>query len=113
MKAYDWRFCNLDLAHDRVSEVVKLYVDPVYRRSGVASCLFDRLKQSAETKGIGSLYLHTHPFLTGARDFWEKQGFVLLKEDRDSPFQTIHMESAGKARIIEQSENEIEKHRYP
>lgn len=94
MKAYDRRFVNLALAHEKVSEVVKLYVDADYRCMGVGSRLFDKLKESASTEGIGSLYLHTHPFLAGAKAFWEKQGFAVLREDKNSPFQTIHMELA-------------------
>ncbi|CAI6100840.1 unnamed protein product [Clonostachys chloroleuca] len=76
--AYDPRFTQLDLGHERVVEVVRLYVDPSRRRDGLASRLFAELMRHAHEAGIGRLYLHTHPHLPGAIRFWERQGFAIL-----------------------------------
>ncbi|WQF80679.1 Putative GNAT domain, acyl-CoA N-acyltransferase [Colletotrichum destructivum] len=90
---YDHRFLGLDLrAGDDVVEVVRLYVDPDWRRGGLASKLVAALVHSAREAGMKQLYLHTHPFLPGAIKFWERQGFTLLRVDVDDPvWQTTHM----------------------
>lgn len=88
---YDGRFPQLKFSHERVVEVVRLYVDPAWRRAGLASKLFTALEQTARQAGIKQLYLHTHPFLTGARSFWERQGFSVLCVDEDPVWQTTHM----------------------
>lgn len=73
--AYDYRFPQLSLGHERVVEVVRLYVEPSWRRAGMASRLFGAVANKARQVGIEMLYLHTHPFLPGAIGFWERQGF--------------------------------------
>ncbi|MDR2269442.1 MAG: GNAT family N-acetyltransferase [Sphingobacterium sp.] len=92
MLAYDYRFPHLDLDARRTVEVARLFVDPNYRRSGLGTALFSRLIAVAEKKGIERLYLHTHPFLEGAHEFWLKQGFQLSKFCDESGFPTIHMD---------------------
>ncbi|KAH7126240.1 acyl-CoA N-acyltransferase [Dactylonectria estremocensis] len=89
--AYDGRFPHLDIGVDRVAEVVRLFVDPAYRRDGLASKLVATLEQKARQAGIAKLYLHTHPFLPGAVRFWERQGFVLLGVDEDPVWNTTHL----------------------
>ncbi|KAM5349758.1 hypothetical protein ACJ41O_006263 [Fusarium nematophilum] len=91
---YDGRFPELKLGHDRVVEVVKLYVDPAWRRAGLASKLVAALEQTARHAGIETLYLHTHPFLPGAITFWERQGFSLISIDDDPVWRTTHMSRA-------------------
>jgi GNAT superfamily N-acetyltransferase len=89
--AYDQRFPFLDIGSGPTVEVVRLYVHPSYRRSGIASLLFKALKQHASQAGIQTLYLHTHPFLLGAIEFWQRHGFrIILKED-DPVWYTTHM----------------------
>lgn len=88
---YNGRFPQLKFSHERVAEVVRLYVHPAWRRAGLASNLFDALEQTARQAGIKQLYLHTHPFLAGARDFWERQGFSVICVDEDPIWQTTHM----------------------
>ncbi|RSM08906.1 hypothetical protein CEP52_004335 [Fusarium oligoseptatum] len=88
---YDGRFPQLKFNHEQVVEVVRLYVDPALRRAGLASKLFAALEQTARQAGIKQLYLHTHPFLTGARNFWERQGFSVVCVDEDPVWQTTHM----------------------
>ncbi|MGK9127464.1 GNAT family N-acetyltransferase [Olivibacter sp. SA151] len=92
MKAYDHRFQRLNYQDVITSEVVKLFVDPAYRRNGLATELLAKLKSIAFARGIGRLYLHTHPFLTGAYEFWLHCGFQFTYQEVDPIFQTIHME---------------------
>ncbi|WP_313262652.1 GNAT family N-acetyltransferase, partial [Sphingobacterium multivorum] len=77
MSAYDYRFPHLDIDRRKTVEVARLFVDPSYRRSGLGTALFKSLVAVAKEKSIERLYLHTHPFLTGAYEFWGKQGFQL------------------------------------
>ncbi|KAG9254784.1 putative GNAT family acetyltransferase [Emericellopsis atlantica] len=89
--AYDNRFPQLDFGSERVVEVVKLYVDPKWRRAGLATKIFAALQREARQAGIRRLYLHTHPFLPGSVRFWERQGFQLECVDKDPIWQTTHM----------------------
>lgn len=88
---YDYRFPQLHLGKERVVEVVRLYVDPAFRRTGLASRLFAALEETARQEGIEQLYLHTHPFLPGAVSFWEKHGFSIIHVEHDPVWHTIHM----------------------
>lgn len=92
MSAYDYRFPHLDIDRRKTVEVARLFVDPSYRRSGLGTALFKRLVAVAKEKSIERLYLHTHPFLTGAYEFWGRQGFQLKDFCNESNFPTIHME---------------------
>ncbi|MGE8429954.1 MAG: GNAT family N-acetyltransferase [Sphingobacterium sp.] len=92
MSAYDYRFPHLDIDRRKTVEVARLFVDPSYRRSGLGTALFKGLVAVAKEKSIERLYLHTHPFLTGAYEFWGKQGFQLKDFCNESNFPTIHME---------------------
>jgi N-acetylglutamate synthase and related acetyltransferases len=92
MLAYDYRFPYLNIDKRKTVEVARLFVEPAYRRSGLGTALFLHLTQVAKEKGIERLYLHTHPFLTGAYEFWNKLGFQLKDIRDESNFPTIHME---------------------
>lgn len=89
--AYDGRFPQLGLGAGRVVEVVKLYIDPKWRRAGVATKIYAALEEHAWRVGIRRLYLHTHPFLPGSVRFWERQGFEVLCVDPDPVWRTTHM----------------------
>lgn len=89
--AYDDRFPQLRLGPKRVVEVVKLYVEPAWRRSGLGSKMFESVRNQAQTAGIEQLYLHTHPFLPGAIGFWERLGFAVIHIDEDPVWHTTHM----------------------
>ena len=91
-RAYDHRFPQLHYPRHGVVEVVRLYVDPHQRRQGLARRLFMALKAHALAQGAHMLYLHTHPFLPGAIDFWRAMGFSLLCVDDDPQWQTTHMQ---------------------
>ncbi|KAL3301239.1 putative GNAT family acetyltransferase [Colletotrichum asianum] len=91
---YDDRFPELGLGREGVVEFVRLYVNPAWRRAGLASKLCAALKQRARDAGMKKLYLHTHPFLEGAIGFWERQGFSILQVDDDPVWQTTHMSKA-------------------
>jgi GNAT superfamily N-acetyltransferase len=89
---YDHRFQQLEYRGLKVVEVVRLFVQPGLRRSGLASQLYSALKALAVQAGVEVIYLHTHPFLPGAIDFWRKRDFRVIAVDPDPQWQTTHME---------------------
>ncbi|SIR34994.1 GNAT family N-acetyltransferase [Pontibacter lucknowensis] len=107
MRTYDHRFTHLNYERQLTTEVQKLYVEPSLRKVGLGTCLVSALKEEAERKGIEMLYLHTHPFLSGAQEFWAKQGFRLVCQDETPVYQAIHME----LQLKELSENNINQHK--
>nr|WP_217487668.1 GNAT family N-acetyltransferase [Acinetobacter oleivorans] len=88
-RAYDHRF-DLNLPSKTV-EVVKLFVLPEYRRNGIATMLCKMLFSHAQKNEITTLYLHTHPFLPAAEEFWRLQGFDVIKREWIDTYDTIHM----------------------
>lgn len=91
MMPYNYRFSDLNLKGKQIVEVARLFVEPSYRRKGLASMLFKTLEQEAINRGIDQLYLHTHPFLTGAYEYWIKQGFELMVSRDEQGFETLHL----------------------
>jgi GNAT superfamily N-acetyltransferase len=91
---YDGRFPQLDYGQRKVVEVVRLFVIPEFRRSGLATTIYLSLKDYARQQGVEVLYLHTHPFLPGAIGFWQRQGFRIVDVEIDPVWQTTHMEHA-------------------
>lgn len=89
---YDHRFKQLDYHGLKVVEVVRLFVLPEYRRSGLAGRLYQALRALAAQEGVEVMYLHTHPFLPGAIDFWQRQGFNVVDVEADPLWQTTHMQ---------------------
>lgn len=92
IRPYDHRFAHLDYTSTKTVEVVKLYVDSHLRKKGLGTQLFRTLKEQACRKGTEIMYLHTHPFLKGAVEFWIKHGFSQVCQDTNPVYQTIHME---------------------
>lgn len=90
-RSYDGRFPHLALPAGNTVEVARLFILPQWRRQGVASQLFTQLVKIAMAQGVRVLYLHTHPFLVGAVEFWQSLGFEILERDPDPLWQTIHM----------------------
>lgn len=89
--AYDRRFPHLLYPDLKVVEIVRLFVLPSQRRSGLAGALYRSLKDLALADGVEVIYLHTHPFLPGAIAFWQRQGFEIIDVDADPVWQTTHM----------------------
>lgn len=93
MLAYDYRFDYLQLPTENVAEVVRLYINPAYRRLKLATKMVDFLEKYAKQHtNIRHLYLHTHPFLNGACEFWLNQGFTLIAEKMEGNMETFHFE---------------------
>jgi GNAT superfamily N-acetyltransferase len=88
---YDGRFPQLDYRQRRTVEIVRLFVIPEFRRSGLATTIYEALKDYARQQGVEVLYLHTHPFLPGAIGFWQRQGFRIVDVESDPVWQTTHM----------------------
>lgn len=91
MQPYDHRFAYLDFASSKTVEVSRLFVEPAYRRLGIGRLLFHSLLNCAREREIKTMYLHTHPFLIGALEFWKCQGFDLIYSSRDNGETTWHM----------------------
>ena len=89
---YDHRFAQFDYRGVHTVEIVRLFVAPAFRRSGLAARLCSELREHAISQGVEVLYLHTHPFLPGAIRFWEKQGFTVTAVEDDPLWQTTHMQ---------------------
>ena len=94
-RQYDHRFPHLEDRNYRDTktvEVVRLFVSPEYRRSGLAGTLFKELLSQAKKDEVRCMYLHTHRFLPGAITFWERQGFTVVDVEDDPVWQTVHMD---------------------
>ena len=89
---YDHRFSQLNYQARKTVEVVRLFVVPAFRRFGLAGQLYRALEALAQAAGVGRVYLHTHPFLPGAIDFWVRQGFEVVDVEADPVWQTTHMQ---------------------
>lgn len=89
---YDHRFAQLNYHGRKTVEVVRLFVVPAFRRFGVAAQLYRALEAMAQADGVEVMYLHTHPFLPGALDFWGRQGFAVVDVAADPLWQTTHMQ---------------------
>lgn len=89
---YDGRFPQLDYRGRKVVEVVRLFVLPAHRRAGLAAQLYRAMLALAQADGVQLVYLHTHPFLPGAIDFWIRQGFTIIDVEADPQWQTTHMQ---------------------
>ncbi|KAK4615548.1 hypothetical protein CLAFUW4_10401 [Fulvia fulva] len=88
---YDYRFPRLEFHGRKTVEVVRLFVLPEYRRSGLGNLLFRQSRGTAEGLGVEVMYLHTHPFLPGAVEFWENVGFGVVGVEEDEGRRTVHM----------------------
>jgi len=107
MMPYDYRFPHLEIDAQSTVEVARLFVEPEFRRTGLGTQLFEALKAIAAQKKIQRLYLHTHPFLTGAYEFWLNQGFTLLDYRIETGFQTLHMELMTDVEIKEYKHQDL------
>lgn len=94
VQPYDGRFSRLEkhYGHLNTAEIVKCYIDPEKRRSGVGTMLLKQARCFCNEVGYDMLYLHTHPFLPGAVPFWKANGFNERFMEEDPVWQTIHMD---------------------
>ncbi|WP_145413257.1 GNAT family N-acetyltransferase [Paenibacillus xylanexedens] len=90
---YDGRIQVIEGRYSKrtAAEIVKCYVDPAYRRYGIGSLMVEELKRIVTKMEYTTLYLHTHRFLPGAVDFWERQGFTCITEE-ENEWQIVHMD---------------------
>lgn len=89
---YNHRFPQFTYPSTHTVEVVRLFVHPAYRRSGLGTSLFAALRQVAEREyGVECFYLHTHGFLEGAVGFWRGLGFV-ERGWEGGLWETVHMD---------------------
>lgn len=89
---YDGRFSQLNYQGHKTVEVVRLFVRPAFRRFGLAGQLYRALEATARADGVAVVYLHTHPFLPGAIDFWGRQGFEIVDVEDDPVWCTTPMQ---------------------
>lgn len=91
---YDGRFAQLNYQGRKTVEVVRLFVAPAFRRFGLAGQLYRALEAMAKADRVEVMYLHTHPFLPGAIEFWVRQGFEVVDVEADPVWRTTHMHRA-------------------
>ncbi len=73
------------------AEVGRCYIDAGLRRQGIGSTLVGLMTDFCRQHGYKMLYLHTHHFLPGGFNFWQKQGFEIIL-DQGGSFEIVHME---------------------
>jgi GNAT superfamily N-acetyltransferase len=73
------------------AEVGRCYIDAGLRRQGIGSRLVTAMTEFCREHGYRTMYLHTHRFLPGGFNFWEKQGFVITI-DQGGSLDIVHME---------------------
>ncbi|KAF1911147.1 acyl-CoA N-acyltransferase [Ampelomyces quisqualis] len=88
---YNHRFAQFCFRDAPTVEIVRLYVDPAYRRRGLGGALFEALRAEARARGVARAYLHTHPWLEGAVGFWEKRGFGVVEREVEGVWRAVHM----------------------
>lgn len=78
-------------AANTTAEVGRCYIDKGLRRQGLGSKLVKKITQFCIEQGYHVMYLHTHRFLPGGFNFWEKQGFTVTVDEGGSA-EIVHME---------------------
>lgn len=73
------------------AEVGRCYIDAKLRRQGIGSKLVEAMTQFCKDHGYRTMYLHTHHFLPGGFNFWQKQGFAITI-DQGGSLEIVHME---------------------
>lgn len=73
------------------AEVGRCYIDKRLRRQGIGSELVKKITDFCIEQGYLVIYLHTHRFLPGGFNFWEKQGFKITV-DEGGIAEIVHME---------------------
>lgn len=85
-----------------IAEIGRCYIKEEYRRKGVGSRLLNLASEFANEKNYQTMYLHTHYFLPGGFNFWQKMGFNITLDEKNS-MQTVHMQKQIKnSQLIKQ-----------
>lgn len=76
---------------EETAELDRVYVHRDWRRRGLGERLVEATESFCRERGYRQICLHTHRFLTGAWDFWKKQGYRTAAE-LDDDWETIFMD---------------------
>jgi GNAT superfamily N-acetyltransferase len=78
-----------DLQH--TAEIGRCYLRKDLRRQGIGGALFSLAEDFCRGQGYRIIYLHTHHFLPGGYNFWQKNGFCVTV-DEGGILEIVHME---------------------
>lgn len=81
--------CMKDKA--QCGEIKRLYVQPPYRRQGVADLLLEALESYAKQSGYDWLYLDTAADMLAAARFYQRKGFLPCDRYNDNPQAALFM----------------------
>ena len=73
------------------AEIGRFYIEQQIRRQGIGSGLLEKILEFCCRHDYTSIYLHTHRYLPGGFNFWQKQGFRIVLDEGGSD-QIVHME---------------------
>lgn len=90
-KKYNDRFSFFSFDKQKTNEIVKLYINKEYRRRGLATKLVNEIMKDSKKLNYENSYLHTHPFLPGATEFWLKNKFNIIHIENSHNLKTVHM----------------------
>lgn len=76
---------------ETTAEVGRCYIAKKLRRQGLGSQLVKKMTHFCQEHGYRTMYLHTHRFLPGGFDFWQRQGFKITV-DEGGRAEIVHME---------------------
>ncbi|XID93830.1 GNAT family N-acetyltransferase [Paenibacillaceae bacterium WGS1546] len=78
VRPYDGRFSEVQpmLGSGPICEIVKFYVHPAKRKSGIGSRMYAAAERFAREAGYRESYLHTSLFLPGGYPFWQSRGYL-------------------------------------
>jgi GNAT superfamily N-acetyltransferase len=76
-RPYDGRFPEMApfLGDGLICEIVKVYIRPEWRRTGLGSRLYAQAEKMAKEAGFMESYLHTSTYLPGGYPFWKSRGY--------------------------------------
>jgi len=73
------------------AEIGRCYINENMRRKGIGKLLLDKAVEFCVDKGYKTIYLHTHHFLPGGYNFWQKNNFSVVLDEGGS-YEIVHME---------------------
>lgn len=92
IRPYDKNFKEFNGIYDSKStaSIWRLFVDPKFRRHGLATKLFNIVEDFCYVNNYNEIYLHTHKNLKGGFSFWQAMDFEITL-DTNNELQTVHM----------------------